>query len=416
MAREKILIVDDSPIVRKLAEIALQEAEYEVYTAADGEEGLKIAEEIKPDLIFVDLIMPKVPGPQFCKIIKEKDTLKDIPIILITGKGETVGKIFIEKYQTLDYFIKPFKSEDLIEKVRTALSKIKEKKSSEIDLEFETDEIKEDQPSIEIDQVEEIKPLEEGDILKISEEEIKFDQITFEEPQKFIEEVDLNQIEEKIDIEEKTDFEISEKIDVSEIEELESIDELKLEKENINKEFIQTDYDKIEVEQEIEKKDYTFSGLETLIDNKMDSFLNKIAKIIDTATEGTLKKYGLIKDTSYILFGDARFFKISEVCSLIGNSSLSGILTFYGSGEIYEFLFIKGKVIYGISNMQRQKMDNLLLSELSDQQVKALTLETVNVLENTQLDKFIFEIREIFDQGLLNKEGLNVSELFNDII
>jgi len=76
MGEGKILVVDDSPLVRKLAEISLQEAGYEVYTANNGEEGLKIAETVKPDLILVDFIMPKMTGSQLCKLIRDHKLLK----------------------------------------------------------------------------------------------------------------------------------------------------------------------------------------------------------------------------------------------------------------------------------------------------------------------------------------------------
>ena len=117
MAKEKIVVIDDSPIVRKLAELALEEEGYKVYTAEDGEEGLRICEEVKPAIILVDFIMPRMSGYQFCETARDNELLKDIPIILITGKGEDVGKKFAEKFGVVDYFIKPFKSEILVEKV-----------------------------------------------------------------------------------------------------------------------------------------------------------------------------------------------------------------------------------------------------------------------------------------------------------
>ncbi|MCX7987923.1 MAG: response regulator, partial [Thermodesulfovibrio sp.] len=76
MSKGKILVIDDSPLVRKLAEVSLQEAGYEVFTADNGEDGLKIAENVNPDLILVDFIMPKMTGSQFCILLKENEKLK----------------------------------------------------------------------------------------------------------------------------------------------------------------------------------------------------------------------------------------------------------------------------------------------------------------------------------------------------
>jgi|GEM_PF-100546 len=135
MAKEKIVVIDDSQIVRKLAELALEEEGYKVYTAEDGEEGLRICEEVRPAVILVDFIMPRISGYQFCEAARDNELLKDIPIILITGKGEDVGKKFAEKFGVGDYFIKPFKSEVLVEKVNAIIYAQKEQAGEEITLE-----------------------------------------------------------------------------------------------------------------------------------------------------------------------------------------------------------------------------------------------------------------------------------------
>ncbi|PKL52275.1 MAG: hypothetical protein CVV37_02175 [Nitrospira bacterium HGW-Nitrospira-1] len=121
MSKGRVLVIDDSLIMQKLAGVVLAEAGYEVFTAKDGEEGLKTAEDVLPSLILVDFIMPKINGYQFCKMINSNQLLKDIPIILITAKGKDVGEKFTEKFGIVDYFIKPFQPEDLLEKVNSAL-------------------------------------------------------------------------------------------------------------------------------------------------------------------------------------------------------------------------------------------------------------------------------------------------------
>lgn len=117
MSKGKILVIDDSPIVRKLAEMALADEGYEVFTAENGEDGLRLAEEIVPSVILVDFIMPRMSGYQFCQLLRENQGLKDTPIILITAKGDDVGRKFSERFAVSDYFIKPFKSEALVDKV-----------------------------------------------------------------------------------------------------------------------------------------------------------------------------------------------------------------------------------------------------------------------------------------------------------
>lgn len=126
MSKRKVVVIDDSPTVRKLAEVVLTEEGYKVYTAEDGEEGLKLAEEVLPSVILVDFIMPRMNGYQFCKMVRNNDVLKDVPVILITAKGEDVGVKFTEKFGVVDYFIKPFQPEELVEKVNTIIQNQRE--------------------------------------------------------------------------------------------------------------------------------------------------------------------------------------------------------------------------------------------------------------------------------------------------
>jgi CheY-like chemotaxis protein len=81
----KILVVDDEPDVVKYLETLLKTGGYEVVTASDGDEALKIAESDPPDLISLDIMMPKETGVRFYRKIKKKDSLKNIPIIVVSG-------------------------------------------------------------------------------------------------------------------------------------------------------------------------------------------------------------------------------------------------------------------------------------------------------------------------------------------
>ncbi len=101
MSKGKILVIDDSPIVRKLAEMALADEGYEVFTAENGEDGLRLAEEIGPSVILVDFIMPRMSGYQFCQLVRENQNLKDTPIILITARGMMSGASFQNALQYL---------------------------------------------------------------------------------------------------------------------------------------------------------------------------------------------------------------------------------------------------------------------------------------------------------------------------
>lgn len=127
MTRGSVLVIDDSSTVRKLAEGILTSEGYTVYTAGDGKEGLTIAKEIKPAVILVDFIMPGMNGYQLCKMIRFDPELKNTPLILISAKGEQVGKKFMEAFKINDYFQKPFQPDDLVEKIASVLVEEEEK-------------------------------------------------------------------------------------------------------------------------------------------------------------------------------------------------------------------------------------------------------------------------------------------------
>jgi len=112
-----ILVVDDSPTVRRLVELILTQHGFTVHTAEDGEEGLEVAFETKPDAILVDFVMPRMNGHVFCKTLRETEGMEDTPIILISSKGEVVGQAFEEQFGVLHYFSKPFEPEDLLSKL-----------------------------------------------------------------------------------------------------------------------------------------------------------------------------------------------------------------------------------------------------------------------------------------------------------
>lgn len=120
-AKKKVLVIDDSPTVRRLAELVLTQSGYEVFTAPDGDEGLELAKKIKPSIILVDFIMPRMNGYKLCKIIRSDPSLKDIPLMLITAKGEEVGQTFEEKFGVIHYFQKPFEPDDLVNKINEVL-------------------------------------------------------------------------------------------------------------------------------------------------------------------------------------------------------------------------------------------------------------------------------------------------------
>lgn len=121
MPRKKILLVDDSSTVLLLHRMMLSHCGYELLTARDGQEALDKASSEHPDLIFLDVLMPRMDGFQACRALRARSETKDVPIILVTTRGEPhyVRQGF--ESGCTDYITKPFDGEELLAKVRSHL-------------------------------------------------------------------------------------------------------------------------------------------------------------------------------------------------------------------------------------------------------------------------------------------------------
>ena len=126
----RILVVDDSPTVRRLAELILSPQGYIVHTADDGDKGLELAKKINPAVILVDFVMPKMNGYIFCKTLRADPNFENVPLILITSKGEDVGQKFEKDFGVLEYFTKPFEPDDLIKKLDEVLQASEKQKQA----------------------------------------------------------------------------------------------------------------------------------------------------------------------------------------------------------------------------------------------------------------------------------------------
>src|SRR5690348_18258446 len=90
MAGELVLVIDDSPTITKVVQLVLTKAGYRVDIAADGEQGLAAARGDRPALILLDFVMPRMNGYQFCRELNADAKLRDIPVILMSAKGDQV--------------------------------------------------------------------------------------------------------------------------------------------------------------------------------------------------------------------------------------------------------------------------------------------------------------------------------------
>ncbi len=115
----KVMVIDDSKTIRRSAETLLKKVGCEVITAIDGFEALAKITEHKPDIIFVDIMMPRLDGYQTCALIKNNQTFKATPVIMLSSKDSIFDRARGRIVGSEKYLTKPFSKEDLINAITT---------------------------------------------------------------------------------------------------------------------------------------------------------------------------------------------------------------------------------------------------------------------------------------------------------
>ncbi|NBD14896.1 MAG: response regulator [Cyanobacteria bacterium] len=119
--KEKILVVDDEASIRRILETRLSMIGYDVVTAADGEEAIATFKENHPDLVVLDVMMPKLDGYGVCQELRKES---DIPIIMLTALGDVADRITGLELGADDYVVKPFSPKELEARIRSVLRRV----------------------------------------------------------------------------------------------------------------------------------------------------------------------------------------------------------------------------------------------------------------------------------------------------
>lgn len=115
---KKILVVDDEKPISDIVKFNLTKEGYEVFTAYDGEEALAMVPDVEPDLILLDLMLPKVDGLEVCREVRKN---YDMPIIMVTAKDSEIDKVLGLELGADDYVTKPFSNRELVARVKANL-------------------------------------------------------------------------------------------------------------------------------------------------------------------------------------------------------------------------------------------------------------------------------------------------------
>ncbi len=116
--QKKILVVDDDPKILKALDQALRKEGYDVFRAADGEEALQVVRSSDPDLIILDIMLPKLDGFEVCAKLR---TLSNVPVLILSARGEEMDKVVGFNVGADDYLTKPFRLSELVLRVRAIL-------------------------------------------------------------------------------------------------------------------------------------------------------------------------------------------------------------------------------------------------------------------------------------------------------
>ena len=122
MKKGKILVVDDEVNITQILKFSIGAEGFEVITAQNGEEAIERARRERPDLIILDIMMPKIDGYEACRILKANPLTKNIPVLLLTAKGRDIDRRLGYEVGATDYIVKPFSPNKLIERIHRLLS------------------------------------------------------------------------------------------------------------------------------------------------------------------------------------------------------------------------------------------------------------------------------------------------------
>ena len=121
MTSINVLIADDEPNQLELVKFNLQQANFNVTTAEDGEQAVTIAEETIPDIIILDWMMPYMSGIEVCRELRSRSSTREIPIIMLSAKGEDGDRTLGLDIGADDYITKPFSPKELMARIRAVL-------------------------------------------------------------------------------------------------------------------------------------------------------------------------------------------------------------------------------------------------------------------------------------------------------
>src|SRR6202163_1175874 len=117
----RVLVVEDEPDLREVLDYNLTKEGHRVHLVSTGAEGLRLARELHPDLILLDLMLPDMSGTAVCKTLKKDQTMRDVRVIMVTAKGEEIDRVVGFELGADDYVAKPFSVRELLLRMQAVM-------------------------------------------------------------------------------------------------------------------------------------------------------------------------------------------------------------------------------------------------------------------------------------------------------
>ena len=135
MSGEKILVIEDEENILEAIKYSLIRESYEVYGATDGEKGLAMAQELKPDLVVLDVMLPRMDGFEVCRILRRDMSM---PVFMLSARAEEIDKVVGLEIGADDYITKPFSMRELVARIRNSLRRLSADSASNLPTDSET--------------------------------------------------------------------------------------------------------------------------------------------------------------------------------------------------------------------------------------------------------------------------------------
>jgi two-component system phosphate regulon response regulator PhoB len=120
----RIVVIEDEKDIQDVLEYNLRKAGHKVSLASNGQDGLKLARESKPDLVLLDLMLPDIPGTEVCKSLKQEAATRDVQVLILTARGEEIDRVVGFELGADDYVVKPFSVRELVLRIQAILRRV----------------------------------------------------------------------------------------------------------------------------------------------------------------------------------------------------------------------------------------------------------------------------------------------------